>query len=314
MAPHVLYYNSFCCFRTTFWGNNLLFCSALCNIITCGIKEASETRGVTFTLMDLSVIRPEEALPTFCRGARALHGVHSLRELARLAGVSPSVLSRTERGLIMPSLDILYKWSAGLTDGHPNPEDWTTAIYAATATWPEEAQFLLVRYSDPVHVPEICWDLSRQARALEVVMERHSCNSAPTVVHSVQNYQHIGSQRYPRFTSAMHSPAADAASLTAWFSIFRQADPSVYAAAARFLLDPDAPLLNTSVEEQSRVWVWLVESVWAPNGAKPMQRVRDTAETRASEDVLWQELQNLWPRLASPTQQALVTLAQQSQA
>ncbi len=154
---------------------------------------------------------------------------------------------------------------------------------------------------------------------------RPSCGRGPILIRCVQcdcggvegfagEIQHIGSQRYPRFTSAMHSPAADAASLTAWFSIFRQADPSVYAAVARYLLDPDAPLLNTSVEEQSRVWVWLVESVWAPNGAKPMQRVRDTAETRASEDVLWQELQNLWPRLASPTQQALVTLAQQSQA
>ena len=129
----------------------------------------------------------------------------------------------------------------------------------------------------------------------------------PAVVYSVQNYQHIGSQRYPRFTSALHSPATEAASLTAWFALFRQADLAIYA-AARYLLDLDAPLLNNSIEEQSLVWVWLVERVWAPNGARPMQWARDTAETKASEDVLRQELQNLWPRLSGPTQQALVTL------
>ena len=84
-------------------------------------------------------------------------------------------------------------------------------------------------------------------------MEQHSWNSVPAVVYSVQNYQHIGSQRYPRFTSALHSPATEAASLTAWFVLFRQADPTIYATAARYLLDPDAPLLNNSIEEQSRV-------------------------------------------------------------
>ncbi len=99
------------------------------------------------------------------------------------------------------------------------------------------------------------------------------------MVYSVQNYQHIGSQRYPRFTSALHSPATEAASLTAWFALFRQADLAIYA-AARYLLDLDAPLLNNSIEEQSLVWVWLVERVWAPmvpdpcSGPAPRRRPR----------------------------------------
>lgn len=261
--------------------------------------------------MDLPLISPDAPLPAFCRGERVLYGLHSLRELSRISEVSTSVLSRTERGLIMPSVDILFKWSAGIHDGQADPELWTTAIYAASATWPEEAQFLLVRYSDPIHTPEICWDLACQAVALQTMIE-HVSDPAPAVVEGVGNYKHVGSRRYSRFASALQSPLAMEAAQAAWFSVFRQADPTVYAASVRYLLDRDAPLPDDSVEEQSVVWVWLVESVWIPNGQRPI-RGQGKDEVGFPRDPLWRDLESLWPRLSQPTREALVTLARQSQ-
>lgn len=239
-----------------------------------------------------------------------MYGLHSLRELSRSSGISTSVLSRTERGLIMPSVDILFKWSAGIHDGQPDPELWTTAIYAANAAWPEEAQFLLVRYSDPVHDPDTCWALACQAVALHTMIE-HVSDPAPAVAVAAANYKHVGRRRYPRFISALQGSAAAEAAQAAWFSMFRLADPTVYAASVRHLLDRDNPLPDDSVEVKSIVWVWLVDAVWVLNGSLPIHSQRHD-KVEAPEDPLWEDLKTLWPRLPLPTRQALVTLAQQS--
>ena len=260
--------------------------------------------------MDISLVASDTALPSFCRGIRALYGIHSLRELTRISGVSTSVISRMERGLIMPSVDILFKWSAGVRDGQPDPELWTTAIYAATATWPGEAQFLLVRYSDPVHDPDTCWTLACQAATLHTMVLEHTSDLAPTVAEGLALHQHVGSQRYPRFASALQGPLATEAAQAAWFAIFRQADPTVYAASVRYLLDP---LRDEPVEAQSLIWVWLVEAVWVLNGQRPIHVPgKNEGTEEVLEDPLWEDLKTLWPHLPHPTRQALVTLAQQS--
>ncbi len=210
----------------------------------------------------------------------------------------------------MPSIDILFKWSTGIRDGHPDPELWADAIYAAFATWPDETQFLLIRYSDPVHDPNTCWALAQQAAALYTMIERLA-DPDPAGVEATAHFQHWGSQRYPRFASALQGPFALEAVTAAWFSIFRQADRTVYAASVRHLLDRDDPLSDHSVEAQSVVWIWLVDAVWILNGHPPIQSAAAEAGTDA-EDPLWEDLKTLWPRLPLPTRQALVTLAQQS--
>ncbi|MCL4495310.1 MAG: hypothetical protein M1294_10915, partial [Firmicutes bacterium] len=213
---------------------------------------------------------------------------------------------------IMPSADILFKWSAGVTDGRPNPELWVTAIYAASATWPDESQFLLVRYSDPVHDPDTCWSLACQAATLQTTVVKDTSDLAPTVSEGLALYQQVGSQRYPRFASALQGPLATEATQAAWFAIFREADPTVYAASVRYLLDQEDPLWDDPIEEQSLVWVWLVEAVWVLNGQRPIHVPGKDEMKVSEEDPLWENLKTLWPRLPHPTRQALVTLAQQS--
>ncbi len=259
--------------------------------------------------MDTPIIDPNAPLPTLLRGLRALYGGHSLRELSRLSTIHVGVLSRAERGLALPTVELLFRWSAGLNDGRPQPDSWATLVFAAAATWPDEVQFLLARYSDPTHDPEVCWSLACQATA--IVAEGRKALAAeppPAVVESWATYVEVGAGRYIRFTSLFQGDAAAEAGdaqRAAWFVLWRQASAQSYAAASRFLGDwaddeegePSLPLV---------LFVWLAE-VWTANGQSPMR----VAANNRKPDPQLDELIATWPRLSRPARDALVVLSRQ---
>ncbi len=162
------------------------------------------------------------ALPTVCRGLRELYGMSSIREFSRISSLSASIISRTERGLIMPSTDALYRWSTGLADGRPNPERWTTTIYAAAATWPTEPQFMLVRYADQRHDPEVIWRVAVQAADLTAYMINNPSVGTQPVINT---FVERGAARFPRFVSSIRSKAVMDALRASWFDVFCRSNP-----------------------------------------------------------------------------------------
>lgn len=210
---------------------------------------------------------PAAPLPAFLRGVRALYGLPSLRDLSRAGGVSPAVLSRLERGIIRPSLDVLFRWAAGIQDGQPAPDLWTDAVYAAAATWEGEAQFLLIRYADPVHDPRICWHLSRRSQALCATFSAPRLGQDPEtatgVTTTMATFESVGRARYPRFAAALQGKWGEEAGAAAWFSVWRRVDGAAYTAGIRYLLDEDVP--PGSPDAPATLWAWLVQTVWAPH-------------------------------------------------
>ena len=247
------------------------------------------------------------ALPVFCRGMRELESPQSIRNLARVSGISAAVISRLERGLEMPSSGTLWKWATGLADGRPNPEVWTTAVYAAAATWPDESQFVLIRYSDPVHDPTICWSLANAA--VKTLNRLDSLDNAEWASMRDQ-YRSVGASRYPRFVSALRGPNSTPAALAAWFTLFCHTSPGVFAEAVQRLLEA-----NTETEAMGvRMFAWLVD-MWIDNGQTPITAPLphpDLADLMS--DPAFAELVRSWPRLTRSVQKALVTLATQAHA
>ena len=181
-----------------------------------------------------SIVKSNAPLPVFCWRMRALYSF-SVRDLSRVAGVSAAVISRMERGLAKPSPDVLYRWSAGLSDGQPNPEVWIDAVDPTSATWLSEAEFLLVRMADTLHDPDVCWSLSR--RVTRVCLAVHAIREpSPRLDDARATYVHVGGSRYPRFASATFAPEhSETAQRAAWFALFRRSSPAVYAEASIFL-------------------------------------------------------------------------------
>ncbi len=234
--------------------------------------------------MDMQLIGSNAALPTVLRGIRTLRGISSIRELGRTSGASPAVISRLERGLAMPTPDLLWRWASGLNDGRTDPELWTTTIYAAAATWPGEAQFLLVRYADPQHDPELCWalacgasDLVRTTLKEDVASDRGAA------------YIAAGAHRYARFASLVEKGDMDA-HRTAWFALVRQAVPTVVAELSRYLLDPDDPVSEPDERVRRALAAHLME-IYVENGQGPIR-------VSASPDEVLSDLLAHWPRLS----------------
>jgi transcriptional regulator with XRE-family HTH domain len=258
---------------------------------------------------DRTLVSPDAALPVFCRGMRAFYGMSHLREFAQISAVSTAALSRMERGLIMPSSDILLRWSGGRVDGEIIPDLWVTAIAAAAATFPNEAQFMWARFTDPVHRPDTCWTLAVHAAQMSQCVPTTA--TSPAVHEALVAYTHAGRARYPRFGSALPRDTAADAGPAAWFAAFRYTPSSVWNDAIRFLLDESAP---GALEEERMTWLWLVRYVWALHNPSPtcgpVEAEQSSQHTPL--DPLWRERETLWPRLSCPAKEALVTLARQS--
>ena len=237
--------------------------------------------------MDMQLIDPATPLPTVLRGMRALRGVGSIRQLSRASGASPAVVSRLERGLAMPTPDLLWRWASGLNDGRPDPELWTTTMYAAAATWPDDAQFLLSRFVDPQHDPELCWDLA--GAASDRVADALKAGAA---VDQGSAYLAAGAHRYARFASLVETGDRDA-HRAAWFVLVREALPTVVAELSRNLREPDDPARPDDGSFGPVLATRLME-IYIENGQEPIR-------VSPSPDEALTDLLDGWPRL-SPTQ------------
>ncbi len=258
--------------------------------------------------MDTQRTDPQAALPAFLRGIRALHGLTSLRMLARQAEVTVSVLSRVERGLAVPSVDLLYKWSIGIGDGRPKPELWATAVAGAAVTWPDDTQFALVRLFDEPRDPDVGWALAVAAGSLTVEMIGRRDDGPEAVLAAVSALMETGARDYPRFVSAVRSPVTGRdAAVAAWFALMRHADEAVWAEMSRHLLDPEKELGSVDGRERELLFVWLAER-FVLHGRAPF-RMDVPAATRAR-DPLRYDLNVVWPHLALEIRTALLTLAQ----
>lgn len=233
----------------------------------------------------MQLVDPDAALPTVLRGMRALEGIGSIRELSRASGASPAVISRLERGLAMPTPDLLWRWASGVNDGRPEPELWTTTIYAAAATWPGDAQFLLVRYADPQHDPELCWALACEASDLVSAKLKEDATFG-----SAAAYIPAGAHRYARFASLIEAGDADA-HRAAWFAMVRQAVPTVVAELSRYLLDPDDPVADADERVRRALANHLME-IYVENGQGPIL-------VSAAPDEVLTDLLARWPRLST---------------
>ena len=259
-------------------------------------------------MMDTQRTDPHAALPVFLRGVRALYGITSLRQLARQAEITVSVLSRVERGLAVPSVDLLYKWSVGIGDGRPKPDLWAAAVAAAAVTWPEDTQFALVRFLDEHRDPDVGWALAVAAGSLtaETIGRR---DDGPEVVHgAVSRVVETGAEDYPRFLSAVRSPVTGRdAAVAAWWALLRQADEQVFAEMSRHLLDPEKEAGSVDGRERELLFVWLADQ-FVLHGHRPvMGHIPDSASTR---DPQRDDLDTVWPHLAPDIRAALVALAQ----
>ena len=241
------------------------------------------------------------ALPTVCRGLRELYGMSSIREFSRISSLSASIISRTERGLIMPSTDALYRWSTGLADGRPNPERWTTTIYAAAATWPTEPQFMLVRYADQRHDPEVIWRVAVQAADLTAYMINNPSVGTQPVINT---FVERGAARFPRFVSSIRSKAVMDALRASWFDVFCRSNPETLSNI--FDLEP---LLEEADPSLCALTFARLSDVSTMNRPLPI-----TIESgplpliNSMEDSLWCELRHQWPRVPLPVREAIVTI------
>lgn len=233
-----------------------------------------------------------------CRGLRELEGIQSLREFSRRSGISTPVISRLERGLLMPSVDLLFRWSTGLNDGtRPSLSDWATAVYAAAATWDAEPAFMLVMYADQVHAPFDCWSLA--CAAADLLSDMLS-SPPPELVPQLDVFLAMGASRYPRFRSIIHDSEGHAALKAAWFELFRQSDRKVYAQVSAVLLDPDHPISSAS-ENRRIVTAARLSEVFVDNGQVPI-----TTDPKPSPI-----LTEVWRRLSPSAREALIEVARQ---
>lgn len=200
-------------------------------------------------------VKPESPMPSFMRGIRQLYGWNSLRKLATQADLHASALSRAERGLVAPSMEMLWKWSEGVSR-KPNPDLWVLGIYAGAATWPEMFPYLLVRYTDTAHNPKDCWQLAERTTQIQKsVFATESLNISP----SLYDYEQKGKVWYPHFNSTYRD--CDDAVKSAWFSIFCRSDPVIFHQTLQQLPEQD-PLSLMPTQPLRDLWTWLVQNVW----------------------------------------------------
>lgn len=258
--------------------------------------------------MEIQRVSETAPLPTFLRGSRALAGVTSIRRFHTLSSVSVAALSRLERGYAVPSVDMLLRWSAGCHDGRPDPELWASAVYAASATWEDAAEFALVRYADPHHDPVVCWALARVAGGLtvEMVSGRHEWPDEVRI--GANRLEDAGSRQYAHFGSALRSDAAADAACAAWFELFRGADTTVVAQASGHLLaDAESAVESADGDSRLLLMLWLSE-VYVRHGKMPTPPAA-SSPTKTANDPQLGTLLAAWPRLTSDTRAALVALA-----
>lgn len=209
----------------------------------------------------------------------------------------------------MPSTDALYRWSTGLADGRPNPERWTTTIYAAAATWPTEPQFMLVRYADPWHDPEVVWRVATQASELtsEMLNAKHMPSELEKPVQAaVQTLFDTGITRYPRFSSSIQSGSASDALRAIWFEVFRWSHHEVLTQSVQYLLDSEAPLSDAAPRLRALIFGWLSDT-FVLNGSMPPTRESALPITK-EQDPLWRELSQRWDSVPLPVREAIVTI------
>lgn len=233
--------------------------------------------------MNIQLIDRNSALPTVLRGMRKLNNTGSIRELGRISGVSPAVISRLERGLAMPSVDLLWRWASGLNDGRPNPELWMTTIYASAATWPRETQFLWVRYANPGHDPELCWSLA--CATSDLVSTAMKVTSDCDYVTA---YMAAGAHRFPRFTSLVESGNADA-HCAAWFEMVRRAAPAMVNKLSHDLF-ASGNLVPTADDDEHRKKLSHLMEIYVANGQELLRESNLTDEFPTDLMEHWSQL------------------------
>lgn len=258
--------------------------------------------------MDSVITKPESPMPSFMRGIRQLYGIDSLRELAKVSNIHASALSRVERGLNSPSIEMLWKWAAGVT-GRPNPDLWVLGIYAAAATWPGVLPFLFVRYTDVAHDPELCWSLAERAAWVQKTV-------VPSESQAICEYEQRGKLWYPHFDVAYRE--FNDAVKAAWFTVFCRSDPPILSKVLQSLPQEDS-LSLMQPEALNALWIWLVEVVWATDGHvlpiaewasrqslrdNPSDQTDNNAET-VTTDPETHYLEQRWP-LLTPQQRHII--------
>lgn len=237
-------------------------------------------------------IDPQSALPVFVRGQRKLKGL-SIRELGKSGqpGITAPLVSRLERGLLIPSIDLLFRWSSATHDGRPALDLWASAVYAAAASAPDIPEFMIVRLADPGHDPDALWKLAQQCTTL---FNSISPDQWP------ESWNDFGAQTYPRFSVCRSDPDALAA---VWFALLRMADPSIVSATIR--------TFRSSASDEARMTLLMTYFVHSGGQRFIPVESREDEQAALALDPLWRTIRNHWACLPQQAQEMLAYLSQQ---
>lgn len=238
-------------------------------------------------------MEPEAPLPTFLRGLRVLHGVGQ-RVVSRSANVSPAYLSRIEGGGFPPSLSILMRWSSAFNQGRPDYTLWQTAIAAASATWPDHADYLTARVGPYSGDPDYVWSLTNRVTVFWSTVR--TLDDVPYKDPIANRYIQLVYSAYPMATSkSVVHPDAERA---VWFQWLWNGDPQLHSTADKHLTEFEAydELDRTSA---SFLAAFLLDKA---------MRTRTTPPKVVERDPLVRDRDELWARIDPDAQKLVVEL------